>query len=190
MNPASRAGAHRFVAFDRDGTLIAEKNYLSDPDQIELLPGARQAVDRLRAAGYGLIVITNQSGVGRGYFGMDEVRAMNQRLEELLGSFDGIYVCPHAPADQCDCRKPKPTLLLRAAAEHGFDPAESVVIGDKDVDVSLGQNAGGRGILVTTGYGAKHLAEGRTKPDFTAETLEQAVDWILSRKQCERENER
>lgn len=178
MSPSSGAG-RRFVAFDRDGTLIAEKNYLSDPDQIELLPGAREAVDRLRAAGYGLIVITNQSGVGRGYFGMDTVEAMNQRLEELLGRFDGIYVCPHAPSDQCDCRKPKPALILRAAAEHGFEPAECVVIGDKDVDVGLGHNAGGRGILVTTGYGARHLAEGRTKPDFVAETLGEAVDWIL-----------
>lgn len=179
MNPPS---SRRFVAFDRDGTLIAEKHYLSDPDLIELLPGAREAVDRLRTAGYGLILITNQSGVGRGYFGLDAVHAVHARLIELLGPFDGIYVCPHAPADECECRKPKPALLLRAAAELGFDPTQSVVVGDKDVDVGLGQSAGGQAILVTTGYGARHLAEGRTKPDFAAETLTEAVDWILNKR--------
>lgn len=180
MNPASKAGSRRFVAFDRDGTLIAEKNYLADPDQIELLPGAREAVDRLRAAGYGLVVITNQSGVGRGYFGMDAVRAMNQRLEELLGSFDGIYVCPHAPADQCDCRKPKPGLLQQASNDLRFVASDCVVIGDKDVDVGLAHNAGGKGVLVTTGYGAGHLAAGRVQPDFVAADLLTAVQWVLS----------
>lgn len=177
------------MAFDRDGTLIAEKNYLADPAQIELLPGAREAVDRLRAAGYGLIVVTNQSGVGRGYFGMDAVLAMNQRLEELLGSFDGIYVCPHAPADECDCRKPKPGLLQQASEELGFVASDCVVIGDKDVDVGLAHNAGAKGVLVTTGYGAGHLAAGRVRPDFVAGDLLTAAQWVLTQQSPARTTE-
>ncbi|MGJ5818290.1 D-glycero-alpha-D-manno-heptose-1,7-bisphosphate 7-phosphatase [Paludibaculum fermentans] len=180
MNPASKAGSRRFVAFDRDGTLIVEKNYLSDPDQVELLPGASEAVALLRNAGFGLIVVTNQSGVGRGYFTLEQVHAVHRRLRELLGDFDGIYICPHAPAEECDCRKPKPGLLRQAARELRFTASDCVVIGDKDVDVGLAHNAGAKGVLVTTGYGAGHLAAGRVRPDFVAADLLTAAQWAIA----------
>lgn len=169
----------RFVAFDRDGTLIVDKNYLSDPEQVELLPGAREAMDALRQAGYGIVVVTNQSGVGRGYFTMQDVDAVNARLRSLLGEFDGIYACPHGPEDGCECRKPKPGMLLQASRELSFDLSECTVIGDKDVDVDLARNAGARAVLVTTGYGARHLAEGRVRADFVAAELRDAVRWAM-----------
>ncbi|WP_321474798.1 HAD family hydrolase [uncultured Paludibaculum sp.] len=180
MNPPNSAGPRRFVALDRDGTLIAEKNYLSDPAQVELLPGVRDAVDRLRTAGFGLIVVTNQSGVGRGYFTLEQVDAVNRRVVELLGQFDGIYICPHAPSDGCTCRKPLPGLLRQASSELNFSLSDCVVIGDKDVDVGLAHNAGARGVLVTTGYGARHLATGLIRPDFVATSLAEAANWVLS----------
>jgi histidinol-phosphate phosphatase family protein len=169
-----------FVAFDRDGTLIVDKNYLSDPAAVELLPGAREAVDALRAAGYGIVLVTNQSGVGRGYFSMRSVEDVNARLCELLGEFDGIYVCPHIPEESCYCRKPRPGMLVQASRELGFALRQCTVVGDKDVDVELARNAGARGVLVTTGYGAQHLAEGRVQPDYVAGDLAEAARWIVN----------
>jgi len=169
-----------FVAFDRDGTLIVDKNYLSDPALVELLPGAREAMDELRAAGYGIVLVTNQSGVGRGYFSLRSVEDVHARLRELVGEFDGIYICPHAPEEACYCRKPRPGMLVQASRELGFDLSQCTVIGDKDVDVDLARNAGARAVLVTTGYGAQHLAEGRVQPDYVAANLGGAVRWILN----------
>ncbi|MCX6626023.1 MAG: HAD family hydrolase [Candidatus Solibacter sp.] len=169
-----------YVALDRDGTLIVEKNYLSDPSQVELLPTVLEGLTRLRRAGFGLLVVSNQSGVGRGYFSLDDVARVNARLAELAGPFDGIYVCPHLPDAGCRCRKPKPGLLEKAARELGFDLANCFVVGDKASDVELARQAGGKAILVTTGYGAGHLASGQAKPDHVAATFLAAAEWIAS----------
>lgn len=172
-----------FVIFDRDGTLIAEKNYLADPAQVELLPGAAEAIQRVAQAGYGVIVVTNQSGVGRGYFTLDDVDRVNARMLELLGPAAAhiakIYICPHSPTDNCPCRKPRTGLIDQASRELSLDPARSVVIGDKAADVELARNAHARAVLVTTGYGADALKAGAA-PDFTASDLNQAAAWIAT----------
>jgi len=174
--------SRRFVILDRDGTLIVDKNYLSDPDGVELLPGAAEALRRIRDQGFGVVVVTNQSGVGRGYFGMGAVERVNRRIGEMLaedaGIIEGFYVCPHAPEAGCACRKPKTGLIEQAAQELGFDPAQSYVIGDKAADVEMAHNAGAMGILVTTGYGAQALEAGGVRADFVAAGLAEAAAWI------------
>src|SRR6185436_3901689 len=145
----------RAALLDRDGTINVEREYLSDPAGVELLPNAIAGLRRLRAQGFGLIVISNQAGVGRGYFTMADVNAVNARLAALLSeagvTLDGIYVCPHKPDDGCACRKPAPGLIQQAAREHGFDPRDCVMIGDKAIDIETGRQVGARTVLVRTG---------------------------------------
>lgn len=176
------ADGKRFVLLDRDGTIIFDKHYLSDPDEVQLLPGAAQGLRRMRELGFGIIVVSNQSGVGRGYFDLDSVAAVTARLRELLRvegvELDGAYFCPHAPEENCDCRKPAPGMLLRAAEEHGFDPAACVVVGDKACDVKLGKNAGAKAVLVATGKGEKE--RGKCSPDHFAKDLADVADWLAA----------
>ena len=171
-----------FVLLDRDGTLNVEKHYLSDPDELALFPGTTCALKRLRQLGYGLVVVTNQSGVGRGYFTAEAVERVHDRLRELLAadgaSVDAIYICPHAPDQDCDCRKPLPGMALQAIAEFGFDPEKSIVIGDKAVDIALGRAIGARTILVRTGWGADHEKDRTCQPDAIVDDLAGAVRWI------------
>jgi len=171
------------VFFDRDGTLIEERNYLADPGGVVLLPGAADAVRRAREAGYLAVILTNQSGVGRGYFTLNEVEAVNRRLRELLaagrGALDGIYVCPHAPEEDCPCRKPRTGLVEQAARELEIDLSGSWVVGDKAADVELARNAGMRAVLVETGYGASAGEEPRRMADFVAPDVLAAVEWIV-----------
>lgn len=175
-----------FVLLDRDGTLNVERNYLSDPDQLELIPGVTEALRRLRQLGYGLAVVTNQSGVGRGYFTLQRVEEIHQRLEALLAaegaSVDAIYICPHAPDEICDCRKPLPGMAHQAQAEFGFDPKQAIVIGDKKVDVDLGRAIGATTILVRTGWGRDAEKAGDASPDAIVDDLPAAVRWIEERK--------
>jgi D-glycero-D-manno-heptose 1,7-bisphosphate phosphatase len=179
--------ARPFILLDRDGTLNVERDYLSDPDQLELLPGVPAALRRLRDLGFGLVVVTNQSGIGRGYFTSGTVDLIHDRLRCLLAaegaSLDGIYVCPHGPDDGCDCRKPLPGMVRQAAADWGFDPKASIVIGDKDADIDLGRSVGARSILVRTGWGRDTERAGRCRPDAIVDDLPKAVDWILSLRQ-------
>ncbi|HYI19163.1 MAG TPA: HAD-IIIA family hydrolase [Solirubrobacteraceae bacterium] len=139
------------VLFDRDGTLVKDVPYNGDPDRVELVDGAREALARLRAAGVPAGVVSNQSGIARGLISDAQVRAVNARVQELLGQPIGPWAwCPHGPGDGCDCRKPAPGLIRRAAAELGVDPADCVVIGDIGADVEAARAAGARGILVPT----------------------------------------
>jgi len=130
------------VLFDRDETIVVDVPFNGDPDKVEAAPNARELLDRLRAAGLQLAVVSNQSGIGRGLITVDQAEAVNRRVEELLGPFAGFFVCPHAPQDGCDCRKPKPKLILDAARAIGVDPACCVVVGDRESDVEAAQNAG------------------------------------------------
>lgn len=130
------------VLFDRDGTLVVDVPYNGDPEKVVPVEGAREVLDRLRAAELKLGVVSNQSGIGRGMISYAQMEAVNARIEALLGHFDGWFVCPHAPEDDCECRKPKPKLLLDAASEFGVEPAACVFIGDKDEDVEAARNAG------------------------------------------------
>lgn len=128
--------------FDRDETIVVDVPFNGDPDKVEPAPNARALLDRLRAAGLPLAVVSNQSGIGRGLITADQADAVNRRVEELLGPFAGFFVCPHAPQDECECRKPKPKLILDAARAIGVDPACCVVVGDRESDVAAARNAG------------------------------------------------
>jgi D-glycero-D-manno-heptose 1,7-bisphosphate phosphatase len=174
--------ARRVVALDRDGTIIVERHYLSDPSLVELLPGAAAGMRRMRALGLGLIVVTNQSGVGRAYFDEAQLSRIHDRLLALLAAegvqLDGVYYCPHVPDDACLCRKPEPGLLERAAQELGFDLRASFVIGDNTTDIELGRRVGARTLLVRTGYGAELEARGMVSADHVVDGLCEAAEVI------------
>ena len=144
------------VLFDRDETIVVDVPFNGDPEKVEPAPNARALLDKLRAAGVPLAVVSNQSGVGRGYITMEQVDAVNKRVDALLGPFSGFFVCPHAPEDDCDCRKPKPKLILDAARAIGVDPSCCVVVGDRESDVQAAKNAGAIPIKID---GPAHLAE-------------------------------
>jgi D-glycero-D-manno-heptose 1,7-bisphosphate phosphatase len=130
------------VLFDRDETIVVDVPFNGDPDKVVPAPDARRLLDRLRAEGLPLAVVSNQSGIGRGLLTREQVDAVNRKIDELLGPFAGFFVCPHAPDDACDCRKPKPKLILDAARALGVDPACCVVVGDRDSDVEAARGAG------------------------------------------------
>ncbi len=155
-----RSGPALFL--DRDGVLIVDRDYLADPDGVELMPGVGPALARAAAAGWLLIGLSNQSGFGRGRFGQAALDAVMARVDAELAAqgvtLDAMYYCPHAPQDGCRCRKPGPGLLEEAAISFRWDPARSWVIGDKASDVELGRRHGLGGLLVATGYGASEAA--------------------------------
>jgi D-glycero-D-manno-heptose 1,7-bisphosphate phosphatase len=163
------------VLLDRDGTINVEKEYLSSAEGLVLLPNAIEGLSAMRALGLGLVVLTNQSGIARGYFGAEVVAAIHRALTSLLSnggvSLDGIYVCPHGPDDACPCRKPAPGLAEQASRELGFHLADSFVIGDKAADIELGRRVGATTILVRTGYGRQVEQEGGARPDYVADDL-------------------
>jgi histidinol-phosphate phosphatase family protein len=136
------------VLFDRDETLVVDVPFNGDPALVQPVAGARELLDRLRAAGIPVAVVSNQSGVGRGYITMEQVHAVNRRVDELLGPFAGFFVCPHAPGDGCDCRKPQPRLILDAATALGVEPSCCVVIGDRESDVEAARRAGAIAVKV------------------------------------------
>ncbi|WP_129843236.1 HAD-IIIA family hydrolase [Streptomyces sp. RFCAC02] len=138
------------VLFDRDGTLVEDVPYNADPALVRPLPGAREALDALRARGVALGVVTNQSGVARGLFGRPGVEAVRRRVEELLGPFAVWAVCPHGPDDGCGCRKPAPGLVVAACARLGVRPGRTAVVGDIGADMAAAGAAGARGVLVPT----------------------------------------
>lgn len=152
----------RAVFLDRDGTLIEEKEYLSDPEGVSIVPGTFEALRTLRAAGLALVVVTNQSGISRGYYTENDYRAVAARLDRILVAagvgVDDTRFCPHHPdtTGPCDCRKPATGLYRAAAAELGIDLAASYYVGDKLSDVLAAVELGGQGILVRTGYGREH----------------------------------
>jgi D-glycero-D-manno-heptose 1,7-bisphosphate phosphatase len=144
----------RLALLDRDGTIIIDKVYLNDPDGVEFAPGALDGLRLLRDSGFVLVLITNQSGVARGYFGWDAVERVHQRLEAKLAAegirLEATYVCPHGPNDGCECRKPAPGLALSALRDFGFRPEEAVLIGDSDADMGAAAAAGVQGLRVAS----------------------------------------
>jgi histidinol-phosphate phosphatase family protein len=164
------------VLLDRDGTLVEDVPYNGDPQRVVPMPGARQALDRLRGAGVPLAVISNQSGVGRGLITGEQVEAVNRRVEELLGPIDTWLYCPHEPADGCDCRKPGPGMVRRAAEALGVEPSRCAVVGDIGSDVEAARAAGARGVLVPTPR--TRPAEVAAAPEV-ARDLHEAVELLL-----------
>ncbi|WP_433357624.1 HAD-IIIA family hydrolase [Micromonospora saelicesensis] len=169
------------VLLDRDGTLIEDVPYNGDPEKVRPVPGARAALDRLRAAGLRLAVVTNQSGLARGYFTGEQMRAVHARVEELLGRFDAWLVCPHDDADGCDCRKPAPGLVYAAARELGTTPSRCVLVGDIGRDVGAAMAAGAAGVLVPTPVTRQ---EEVAAAGWVATDLPAAVAEILRRQQA------
>ena len=166
----------RAVLFDRDGTLVHDVPYNGDPDLVRPVDGAPKALDRLRASGIAVGVVTNQSAVGRGLLTRGQVDAVNARVDELLGPFDTWQVCPHEPEAGCACRKPAPGMVQAAARQLGLDPREVVVVGDIGADVAAAAAAGSRSILVPT---PQTLAAEVAAAPRRARTLVEAVDDVL-----------
>lgn len=175
----------RFVLVDRDGTINVERHYLSHPDQVELLPNAAEGLAELKRLGLGVVVVTNQSGVGRGLFDENQLNDIHARLRQILQAsgveLDGIVCCTHRPDEGCDCRKPLPGLVEAAAREHGFAPQDSFVIGDKPCDIDLGRAVGATTLLVRTGYGAHYATDASVQPDFVVDDLLHAARMISGR---------
>ena len=176
-DPSRTPGRPAAVLLDRDGTLVHDVPYNGDPSAVLPMPGARRALDRLRAAGIPVAVITNQSGIGRGMLTGDQVEAVNARIEALLGPFDGWFVCPHTDEAGCECRKPAPGLIRQAAAELGVPPTRCVVIGDIGSDVRSAAAAGAASILVPT-LQTRH--EEVLAAPLRAADLAEAVDLVLA----------
>jgi len=173
------------VCLDRDGVLNEDRDdYIKSVAEFVMLPGAAEAVARLNRAGYPVVVVTNQSAVGRGYITLDTLEAIHTELRRRLSAAGAelakIYYCPHRPDEGCDCRKPRPGMLLQAARDFGVDPAEIVFIGDTRGDVEAGHAAGCRTVLVRTGKDGKvDVSAWPVQPDAVVADLSAAMDWIL-----------
>jgi len=178
---------NRAVFLDRDGTMIAEKNYLSRPEDVEIFPATPAGLKRLAGAGFKLFIVSNQSGVGRGYFSLADVERVNEHLCRELARdgirFEKIYIAPEKPGDPSRGRKPSPQFLFDARDEFGLDLAQSYMVGDKLIDLECGWNAGVKqSILVRTGYGAdvERAAAEQIKRAIVVNDLAEMAEWILS----------
>ena len=186
------------VFLDRDGTISEEVDYLDNPDMLRLIPRAAEAIRLINESGLLAVVVTNQSGVARGYFTEPVLKDVHNRMELLLKAegahVDKIYYCPHHPEVglpeyllDCECRKPMTGMIDAAAKDLNIDVSCSYVVGDKIIDIELANKAGARGILVMTGYGREELkslsSERKVWPDHIADDLCEAVKWILSQKE-------
>jgi histidinol-phosphate phosphatase family protein len=170
------------VFLDRDGTLMHEVNYCRDPADVRLFDGAREALRRLKDAGFVLVIITNQSGIARGLLTESDFQAVQARLLELLGDdlIAATYMCPDGPAGESGRRKPSPAMVHEAARDLGLDLARSWFVGDKDIDVQCGLAAGTRAVLVRTGHGHLVSAADAAGAHFVAKDIASAADFILS----------
>ena len=171
------------VFLDRDGTIIEDAHYLSKPEQVLLLPGAADAIARINAAMVPAIVITNQSGIGRGIFTDDDHRRISDRLNELLSEkgarIDATYHCPHRPDEACECRKPGTLLFRNAAADHGIDLTRALYIGDRFRDVEPGIVLGGNGVLIPSSETPAADTLEAVERARVAPSLGVALDWFL-----------
>jgi D-glycero-D-manno-heptose 1,7-bisphosphate phosphatase len=187
------------VFIDRDGTLTEEVGYVNHPSRLRLLPRSAAAIRRLNEADIAAVVVTNQAGIARGYFSEEVMQAVHEQLVEQLkdagAHLDGLYVCPHHPTEgappfraECDCRKPRPGLLLRAAQELGLDLSGSSMVGDKASDLRVARAVGARAVLVLTGYGLGEWEYRRAllplAPDHVAADLLDAVGWVIARRRA------
>ena len=168
---------------------MEEVDHLHDPDHVRIIQGSARAIREARKAGFIIVMVSNQSGVARGYFKEKDVEKVNERMHQLLGKaggyIDGFYFCPHHLDGKikeykvaCDCRKPATGMLRKAVSDFGIDLSKSFMVGDKSIDIEMGKKAGIRTVLVRTGYGESELARNFVDPDFVADDLLEAVKWI------------
>ena len=179
MQESLQTKKFRAVFVDRDGTLMHDADYCSDPKQVQVFQGAPEALRRLRDKNYKLIIITNQSGIGRGFFTVEQYRAVEAEVLRQLGNglIEATYFCPDVPGVPSKCRKPAPGMIFQAAREHDVDLARSFFIGDKEIDVECGRNAGVRTIRVRTGF--DKMTDG-SRADWVAQDLAAAAKIIMS----------
>lgn len=180
----------KVVFLDRDGVINRDSvDYVKSWQEFEFLPGSLEAIRRLTENGFCIIIITNQSAINRKIFTYDTLTAIHSRMLEAVRSNGGritdIFFCPHAPQENCDCRKPKPGMILKARQKYNIDLAAAFMVGDNVKDIECARNAGcGRALLVKTGNGRQAeeiLAQDKNEPDFVAANLLEAADWIISR---------
>lgn len=184
-------GKNKAVFIDRDGTIIKERCYLSKIKDISFLSGAVKALHLLKSAGYKLILVTNQSGIARGYLTEKKLLRIHDYIQKYLKQkgveFDAVYYCKHGPDDKCSCRKPRTGMVEQASKRYNIDLKRSFVIGDHLNDFLLGKNMGGRAVFVLTGHGKEEYAKlgagkFRQKPDKVAKNILMGVKWILKQK--------
>ena len=167
------------VFIDRDGTIMQDADYCSDPQQVKIFPRVAEALRRLKSKGFKVIIITNQSGIGRGFFTVEQYRAVEAEVLRQLGDglIDATYFCPDVPGQHSSCRKPAPGMIVEATREHQIDLARSFLIGDKEIDAECGRNVGVRTIRVRTGFDRETAG---SMADWVAEDLPAAVEIILN----------
>ncbi|MFZ3059399.1 MAG: D-glycero-beta-D-manno-heptose 1,7-bisphosphate 7-phosphatase [Candidatus Methanoperedens sp.] len=178
---------NKAVFIDRDGTINVDVHYLDDPDKFEMYPGVGEGVKKLKENSFKIIVITNQSGIARGYFTEKQLSNIHEKMKKEFQKFDvvmdGIYYCPHHPDDNCNCRKPNTGLFEKAINENNIDIDKSYVLGDKILDIGAGKKIGARAILIPEPYIREELLskkkEWEYNPDYIADDFMAAVEWIL-----------
>lgn len=173
----------RAVFLDRDGTIARDVNYCCRVEDFEILPKVPQGISILNEQGFKVVIITNQSGLARGYFTKEMLSQIHQKMKDELNRYnaqvDAIYFCPHHPDEGCECRKPKPRLILQAAEEMGIALQFSYMVGDHEKDVEAGRAAGCKTLLVTTGSNQESGNRQSKPPDYIANSLYEAVEWII-----------
>lgn len=169
------------IFLDRDGTLVEEVNYLHRVEDLRVFPATKDALRELKGAGYLLIVVTNQSGIGREVYTEQDMHAIHEAMQQQLdGVIDAFYFCPHLPCDGCRCRKPEIGMIESAMADFEIDIQNSWMVGDKDIDVLVGQAAQLKTALVLTGYGLAHRETLQIQPEMVAEDFLAATKHIIS----------
>ena len=168
------------VFIDRDGTIMEDCDYCSDPKDVRVFPGVLEALSRLKSQGFKVIIVTNQSGIGRGLFTLDQYRAVEAEVLRQIGDglIDATYFCPDMPGQPSNCRKPEPGMIIEATRDHELDLSRSFLIGDKEIDVECAHNAGVRAVRVQTGFQRNTTG---SMADWVADDLLAAVEIILSR---------
>lgn len=180
-----RVALRRAAFVDRDDTIAQDVPYCSRPEDLHLLPTVGEGIALLNRAGLLVVVVTNQSGISRGFFTHDDLAGIHEKMRADLAahgaSIDGLYYCPHRPEDGCDCRKPLPKLLFEGARDLGIDVANSAVIGDRAMDVEMARRAGCLAVMVPRGKGVAELPTIAPPPDFVAPNFLVAARWVAAR---------